>query len=131
MDGVVFSPGPGDPGLLDRQVALARSVIEDGRPLLGICLGHQTLVEVCGGRIRRADRVMHGKTSEIHHEGRSVFAGLPSPLPGMRYHSLIAREDELPARLSGGPQYAESGGISIIAPQPPSRKPSPQASRNK
>jgi len=68
-------------------------------PVLGVCLGHQALVEVFGGTIVRAQRLMHGKTSTVQHDGRSVFAGLPNPLEAGRYHSLIAERERVPATL--------------------------------
>ena len=74
---------------------------------MGICLGHQTLIEVCGGRIRRADRVMHGKTSGVFHDGRTLYAGLGNPFTATRYHSLIAREADLPECLEISAYTAE------------------------
>jgi anthranilate synthase/aminodeoxychorismate synthase-like glutamine amidotransferase len=68
-------------------------------PILGVCLGHQSIGQVYGGDVVRADRLMHGKTSPIHHSGTSVFAGLPSPLDATRYHSLIVKRETLPACL--------------------------------
>src|SRR5579864_8389815 len=68
-------------------------------PVLGVCLGHQALVEVFGGKVVRAQRLMHGKTSLVHHDGRTLFQGLPEPCEVGRYHSLIAAPDSLPATL--------------------------------
>jgi anthranilate synthase component II len=65
-------------------------------PLLGVCLGHQALGQAFGGRIVRAPRIMHGKTSAIHHDGRGVFAGLPQPFTATRYHSLVIAADSVP-----------------------------------
>jgi anthranilate synthase/aminodeoxychorismate synthase-like glutamine amidotransferase len=65
-------------------------------PVLGVCLGHQSLVEVFGGKVVRAARLMHGKTSQVHHDGRSILAGLPEPFEAGRYHSLIAQPQTLP-----------------------------------
>jgi anthranilate synthase/aminodeoxychorismate synthase-like glutamine amidotransferase len=65
-------------------------------PVLGVCLGHQCVVQVFGGRVVRAERLMHGKTSMIHHDGRTVFAGLADPFEAVRYHSLIAERETLP-----------------------------------
>ena len=87
-DRVVVSPGPCDP---DR-AGMSLQVVEyfSGKvPLLGVCLGHQTIGQVFGGRIIRASKVMHGKTSLIHHDGRGVFLGLHQPLVQTRYHSLV------------------------------------------
>jgi anthranilate synthase/aminodeoxychorismate synthase-like glutamine amidotransferase len=96
--GLLISPGPGTPA----DAGISAALIEHftGRiPILGICLGHQTIIEVFGGRIQRARRVMHGKTSPIYHDGRSVYAGLGNPFTATRYHSLIAEEGDLPAAL--------------------------------
>ena len=95
---IVLSPGPCAP-------AQAGITVETIRrwgsrvPTLGVCLGHQAIGEAYGGRVVRADRVMHGKTSQITHDGRGVFAGLPSPLEVMRYHSLVVEHRSLPATL--------------------------------
>jgi anthranilate synthase/aminodeoxychorismate synthase-like glutamine amidotransferase len=93
-----ISPGPGTPrdaGVsMDMIRAFAGSI-----PVLGVCLGHQCIVEVFGGEVVRAGRLMHGKVSPVHHDGRGVFAGLPDPFDAGRYHSLIARPGSLPATL--------------------------------
>ena len=92
------SPGPGTPGEAGVSENMIRAFA--GRiPVLGVCLGHQALVEVYGGSIVRAERLMHGKTSRVHHDGRGIFAGLPNPFDAGRYHSLIARRDSVPAGL--------------------------------
>ncbi|MCC7461095.1 MAG: aminodeoxychorismate/anthranilate synthase component II [Gammaproteobacteria bacterium] len=93
-----ISPGPGTP----RQAGVSMAMIAHfaGRiPVLGVCLGHQSITEVFGGEVVRAPRLMHGKTSAITHDGRGVFAGVPSPCEVGRYHSLIARAQTLPAVL--------------------------------
>ena len=93
-----ISPGPGTP----RQAGVSMAMITHfaGRiPVLGVCLGHQSITEVFGGEVVRAPRLMHGKTSLISHDGRGVFAGIPSPCEVGRYHSLIARPETLPAVL--------------------------------
>ena len=104
---LIISPGPGTPA--DAGVSLELIKACAGRvPVLGICLGHQCIVEAFGGRIERAGRVMHGKTSRIHHGGGTIFKGLSDPFTATRYHSLIAPEAELPdilevsARTSDG-----------------------------
>ena len=95
---IVVSPGPGNPDEAGISVDLIRAAT--GRvPLLGVCLGHQSLAQAFGGRIVRAPKLMHGKTSEIHHDGRTVFLGLPEPFTATRYHSLVAERDSLPACL--------------------------------
>ena len=93
-----ISPGPGTP--YDAGVSMQMIREFQGRiPVLGVCLGHQSIVEVFGGKVVRADRLMHGKTSIIQHDGRSLFAGLPQPCEVGRYHSLIAAPDTLPTQL--------------------------------
>ena len=93
-----ISPGPGTPydaGIsMDMIRAFAGKV-----PVLGVCLGHQSIVEVFGGKVVRAGRLMHGKTSPVNHDGRTLFAGLPAPCEVARYHSLIAAPQSLPAEL--------------------------------
>ena len=97
-DGIVISPGPGTPD--QAGISLELIAAAAGRvPLLGVCLGHQALGQVFGGRVVRAPKLMHGKTSEIHHDGRSLFAGLPQPFTATRYHSLIVERDSVPACL--------------------------------
>ncbi len=96
--GIVLSPGPCAPSQAGVTVPLIRrwgSTI----PTLGVCLGHQAIGEAYGGRVVRARRVMHGKCSTVEHDGRGVFEGLPSPLPVMRYHSLIVERESLPIEL--------------------------------
>ncbi|MEM1190979.1 MAG: aminodeoxychorismate/anthranilate synthase component II [Pseudomonadota bacterium] len=96
---IVISPGPCTP----TEAGVSMETIEHfaGRlPLLGICLGHQSIGQVFGGTIVRARRVMHGKTSPIHHDGSGVFAGLPSPFTATRYHSLVVERETLPDELS-------------------------------
>ncbi|MEM6884470.1 MAG: aminodeoxychorismate/anthranilate synthase component II [Verrucomicrobiota bacterium] len=92
---IVISPGPGTPD----DGGISNQVIEEmGKevPLLGVCLGHQCITQVFGGEIVRADRLMHGKTSPIKHDGRGVFHGLPQPFEATRYHSLIAKRENVP-----------------------------------
>ncbi len=92
---LVVSPGPCDP----HQAGISKQAIEyfAGKiPILGVCLGHQAIGEVFGGRVVRAERLMHGKTSPIKHDGRGVFNGLESPLEATRYHSLIVEQTSLP-----------------------------------
>ena len=97
---VVLSPGPGRPTDSGVCQDLCRELATTGAvPLFGVCLGHQTLCEVLGAAVVGADRIMHGKTSPIVHDGRGLFEGLPSPLSATRYHSLVVREDTLPPVL--------------------------------
>jgi para-aminobenzoate synthetase component 2 len=90
-----ISPGPGTP--YDAGVSMQMIGAFAGHvPVLGVCLGHQSLVEVFGGKVVRAARLMHGKTSRVHHDGRGILAGLPEPFEAGRYHSLIAQAQSLP-----------------------------------
>jgi anthranilate synthase/aminodeoxychorismate synthase-like glutamine amidotransferase len=95
-DGLVISPGPGRPEDAGISSAAIKSLGEAGTPVLGVCLGHQCIGAVYGGSIERAPRVMHGKTSEIIHDGTGVFAGIPSPFVATRYHSLVVERDSVP-----------------------------------
>ena len=95
---IVISPGPGTPDQAGVSLALIEKL--GGQiPILGVCLGHQSIGQVFGGRVIRADRIMHGKTSPIHHAGKGVFAGLPNPFEATRYHSLIVEKSTLPREL--------------------------------
>ena len=95
---ILLSPGPCTPAEAGVTVPLVRRWGAE-IPILGVCLGHQAIGEAYGGRVVRAGRVMHGKTSPIVHDGRELFEGLPSPLPVMRYHSLVVEASTLPAEL--------------------------------
>jgi anthranilate synthase component II len=97
-DAVVISPGPGRPegaGISMQAVVDIGSTI----PLLGVCLGHQCIGQAFGGRIVAAPALMHGKTSEIHHDGSGIFLGLPNPFVATRYHSLVVAPDSVPPEL--------------------------------
>ncbi|MGH9165809.1 MAG: anthranilate synthase component II [Acidimicrobiales bacterium] len=98
-DAVVISPGPGRPG----DAGISSAVIErfgaEGVPVLGVCLGHQCIGEVYGGRVVPAPQVMHGKTSSVSHRGVGVLAGLPDPFEATRYHSLVIEPASVPACL--------------------------------
>ena len=103
---LVISPGPGTP----RNAGVSMRMIQAfaGRiPIFGVCLGHQSLVEVFGGKVVRAGRLMHGKTSQVQHDGRTLFAGLPQPCEVGRYHSLIAAPASMPAELEVSARTAE------------------------
>lgn len=95
---ILVSPGPGYP----RDAGISTEVIRHfaGKiPILGVCLGHQAIGEVFGGRVVRAGRIMHGKTSEIYHDKKTIFKGLPNPFTATRYHSLIVERKSLPRAL--------------------------------
>jgi anthranilate synthase/aminodeoxychorismate synthase-like glutamine amidotransferase len=97
-DAILISPGPGTPD----DAGLSNDVIRTyagQRPVLGVCLGHQCMGQVFGGKVVRAPQVMHGKTSLIRHDGKGVFANLPNPFEATRYHSLIVDRDSIPAEL--------------------------------
>lgn len=96
---IIVSPGPCTP----QEAGISRDVIRHfgpKLPVLGVCLGHQSLADVFGAEVVRADRLMHGKTSEVCHEGEGVFAGLPNPFVATRYHSLIVPKESVPDCLS-------------------------------
>jgi anthranilate synthase/aminodeoxychorismate synthase-like glutamine amidotransferase len=95
-DAVLVSPGPGGPGDAGVSNDAIRAFGEAGVPVLGVCLGHQCIGQIYGGEVVRAPKVMHGKTSEIAHDGRGVFAGLPDPLTATRYHSLVVDRASVP-----------------------------------
>jgi para-aminobenzoate synthetase component 2 len=95
---IVISPGPGTP----KQAGISIPIIERfaGKiPILGVCLGHQAIGDAFGGRVIRAKKIMHGKTSEIHHDGKTIFRDLPQDFSATRYHSLIVERKSLPAEL--------------------------------
>lgn len=97
-DGIVISPGPGTPDDSGVSLEVIRH-LGPTVPILGVCLGHQSIGQVFGGKIIRAPELMHGKTSPIHHQGKGVFAGLPSPFLATRYHSLVIDPASCPAVL--------------------------------
>ena len=93
-----ISPGPGTP----HEAGISMSMIEafaGELPIFGVCLGHQSLVEVFGGKVVRAPRLMHGKTSLVHHDGKTILEHMPAPFEAGRYHSLIAQPDSMPREL--------------------------------
>ncbi|MCG3176107.1 MAG: Aminodeoxychorismate/anthranilate synthase component 2 [Candidatus Omnitrophica bacterium] len=96
---IVISPGPGNPD----EAGISNDIIRElgpRIPVLGVCLGHQCIGQVYGGRVVRADRLMHGKTSEIHHDGKGIFKGLDQPFTATRYHSLLVERRSLPKDLA-------------------------------
>nr|WP_154896913.1 aminodeoxychorismate/anthranilate synthase component II [Paenibacillus xylanexedens] len=105
-DHILISPGPCTPN----EAGISLAVIDHFKgsiPIFGVCLGHQAIGQAFGGNVIRADRMMHGKTSEMHHHGTSVFAGLPSPFTATRYHSLIVERSSLPDCLEITAETAE------------------------
>lgn len=94
-DHILISPGPCTPN----EAGISLSLIEHFKgkiPILGVCLGHQSIGQAFGGEVIRAERLMHGKTSDIYHDGKTIFEGIPSPYTATRYHSLIVRRETLP-----------------------------------
>ncbi len=112
-DRILLSPGPCTPGEAGILVPLVRHMA--GKvPILGVCLGHQAIGEAFGGDVIRASHLMHGKTSQVEHDGKGIFAGLDSPLTCTRYHSLIVAEETLPAELMVTARAAQNGSGSVI-----------------
>ncbi len=97
-DKIVISPGPGTPDDAGVSVPLIRE-LQGTIPLLGVCLGHQSIGAALGGRVIRAGRIMHGKTSMVHHDGTGLFRGVQNPFVATRYHSLIVERETLPPEL--------------------------------
>jgi anthranilate synthase component 2 len=97
--GIVLSPGPCDPAQAGICLALTAAAAETRTPLLGVCLGHQTIGQAFGGQVVRCHEIVHGKMGLMHHNGQGVFAGLPSPFQATRYHSLIVDRATLPDAL--------------------------------
>jgi para-aminobenzoate synthetase component II len=96
VEGVLISPGPGTPDQAGVSMPMVSACAELQLPLFGVCLGHQAIGAAFGGVVERAPELLHGKTSEVMHDGVGVLAGLPSPFTATRYHSLAVREDTLP-----------------------------------
>ena len=95
-EAIVLSPGPCDPAQAGICLALTAAAAETRTPLLGVCLGHQTIGQAFGGKVVRCHEIVHGKMGAMHHEGKGVFAGLPSPFNATRYHSLVVERETLP-----------------------------------
>ena len=110
---IVISPGPCTPQDAGISIELIRR-FGSQVPILGVCLGHQAIGAAFGGKVVRAPQLMHGKTSEVEHDGRTVFRGLPSPLTATRYHSLIVEEESLPLDLEVTAHTANPDGSRVI-----------------
>jgi anthranilate synthase/aminodeoxychorismate synthase-like glutamine amidotransferase len=110
---IVVSPGPCTPQEAGISIELIRHFA--GKvPVLGVCLGHQALGAAFGGRVVRAKNLMHGKTSEVKHDGKTIFRGLPSPMTATRYHSLVVSEEGLPEELEVSGWTTEKDGTRVI-----------------
>ena len=110
---IVVSPGPCTPHEAGISIELIRHFT--GKvPVLGVCLGHQALGAAFGGMVIRAKNLMHGKTSQVEHDGKTIFRGVPSPMTATRYHSLIVAEDQLPAELEVSAWTRDSDGTRVI-----------------
>jgi anthranilate synthase/aminodeoxychorismate synthase-like glutamine amidotransferase len=110
---LVISPGPCTPADAGISVELIRHFA--GKvPVLGVCLGHQAIGEAFGGKVVRAKNIMHGKTSRVEHDGKTIFKGLESPMTATRYHSLIVADDDLPPELEVSAHTVERDGTQVI-----------------
>jgi len=110
---ILISPGPCTPMEAGISVELVRHFA--GKvPIFGVCLGHQAMGEAFGGKIVRANNLMHGKTSRVEHDGKTIFQGVESPMTATRYHSLIVAEDSLPAELEVSAHTVERDGTRVI-----------------
>jgi anthranilate synthase/aminodeoxychorismate synthase-like glutamine amidotransferase len=110
---ILLSPGPCTPQEAGISIDLVRH-FAGNVPVLGVCLGHQAIGAAFGGEIVRAPKLMHGKTSEVQHDGRTIFKDLPSPMTATRYHSLIVQEKGLPKDLEISAYATENGGTRVI-----------------
>ena len=100
FDAVLLSPGPGTPADAGVSIPIVHAALAAGTPLLGVCLGHQAIAEALGGVVTHADELMHGKTSQIAHDGSPFYDGVPQPFTATRYHSLAIVDSTMPAELT-------------------------------
>ncbi len=115
-DGIIISPGPGTPSNT-RYFGACSSVIKEmsqTTPILGVCLGHQGIVEAYGGRVTNAGHILHGKTSLVEHDGTGIFANLPTPLRATRYHSLVGEKSTIPACLTINATAQDDGEVMAV-----------------
>ena len=110
---IILSPGPGHPDALPESIRLIHAAY-DSIPILGVCLGHQLIGAAFGGEVAEAPAIRHGKVSDIEHDGRGLFSGLPEPLPVMRYHSLALRADTVPDCLEVQATALDDGCIMAV-----------------
>ncbi len=110
---IVISPGPCTPREAGISIELIRRMASKV-PILGVCLGHQAIGEAFGGHVVRANQLMHGKTSQIEHDGRTIFRGLEMPMTATRYHSLIVSEQDLPRELEISARTRDRDGSDVI-----------------
>jgi anthranilate synthase/aminodeoxychorismate synthase-like glutamine amidotransferase len=115
-EGILLSPGPCTPAQSRVCLDISRAALAEegplrGVPLFGVCLGHQAIGEVAGGTVGRAERVMHGKSSLVTHDGRGVFADVPSPFEAIRYHSLVVLRDQIPEEFEVSAWSQDDGEI--------------------
>nr|WP_218847282.1 aminodeoxychorismate/anthranilate synthase component II [Psychromicrobium silvestre] len=113
-DGVLLSPGPGNPAEAGVCIELIRWCAEHSKPMFGVCLGHQALAEAFGGTVSHAPELMHGKTSLVEHDGGAPFDGVPSPFTATRYHSLAAVRETIPAELEITAQTASGVIMGLV-----------------
>ena len=114
MDGVLISPGPGNPSTAGRSLEVIGACAAQEVPMLGVCLGHQALGQHFGATVAHAPQLMHGRTSELTHEGASVFAGVPSPMTATRYHSLSVVPETIPAELEVTARTADGMVMGLV-----------------